>query len=72
MERDKLKQENFTLQSEKMKNTSLVEELEKDLVLTKQKLGEVLNELSEAEQAKIHTERSGEKKGKFSFFSKKK
>jgi hypothetical protein len=72
MERDKLKLEVTTLQNDKNKQISLVEDLEKDLVLTKQKLGEVLNELSEAEQAKINTERIGEKKGKYSFFSKKK
>jgi hypothetical protein len=72
MERDKVKQENTLLLSEKNSQIGHIEELEKEIVLTKQKLGEVLNELSEAEQAQISTERGVTTKGKFSFFKKNK
>lgn len=54
-----------------------IELLEKELVQTKQKLGEVLNELSEAENKALDSERNGSdngvvnKKKGFSFFKKK-
>ena len=72
MERDKFKFDYSSLHSEMKNKNTLIEELEYELVQTKQKLGDVLNEMSEAEQLNISSARIGEKKTKFSFFSKKK
>ena len=75
MERDKVKFEYNSLQNDLRNKNLLVEDLEKELVQTKQKLGDVLNEMSEVEQVKICTEKSCDKKNKknaFTFFSKNK
>ena len=72
MDKELLKIENSGLQTKMTDQNILVEELEKELVMTKQKLGDVYNEMSEVEQAKINVDKTGDKNKKFSFFSKKK
>lgn len=53
MEKEVLKEENAKILNKNKEQFDKIEELEKDLVTTKQKLGEVLNEISEIEQAQI-------------------
>lgn len=74
-EKEKLFSDNKRLESQIFECKLKIENLENDLIFSKQKLGDVLNEMSEIESSAITSERSldniSEKKSSFSFFKKK-
>ena len=76
-EKENLFSENRRIMIDVNDQKNKIENLEKDLIFTKQKLGDVLNELSEAENKTKPNEKGNEsiekkKTGFSSFFSKKK
>jgi chromosome segregation ATPase len=69
--REELNKLEIKLKSENKDLSETIGILQDELVVTKQKLGDCLNELSECE-SKLSNSYRGEEKGKFSFFGKKK